>query len=49
MVHIQPRIHVLDRADFTAPTPQHELDHAHQEYIYPIYLPRNVLDDQVWI
>ena len=27
-VHIQPRKHVLDHADYTVPTRQHELDHT---------------------
>ena len=28
IVHIQPRKRVLDRADYTAATRQHELDHT---------------------
>ena len=40
---IQPRKQVLDRADYTSPTRQHELkhtDHTDQEYIY---LPCKIL------
>ena len=33
VVQIQPRKHVLDHADYTAPTRQHELDHTDQEYL----------------
>ena len=32
---IQPRKHVLDRADYTAPTRQRGLDHTDQGYICP--------------
>ena len=34
-VHIQSRKHVIDHADCTAPTLQHELDHTDQESICP--------------
>ena len=37
MVHIQRRDRVLDRADNTAPTRQHELDHTDQEYICRVW------------
>ena len=33
IVQIQPRKHVQDHADYTAPTRIHELDHADQEQI----------------
>ena len=32
-VQIQPRKHVLDHADYAAPTRQHEVDHTDQEFI----------------
>ena len=32
---IQPRKHVLDHADYTAPTRQHELRHADHKSISP--------------
>ena len=38
VVHIQPRNHVPDHADYTAPTRQNELDPTgdiDQEYIWP--------------
>ena len=38
MVQIQPRKHVVDHADYTAPTRQHELDrtdNTDQEFVYP--------------
>ena len=38
VVHIQPRKHVLDRAEYTAPSQQHELDctdHTDQESLCP--------------
>ena len=34
-LQIQPRKSVLDRADYTAPARQHELDNTDQEYICP--------------
>ena len=33
-VQIQPRKYVLDHADYTAPTRQHERDPTDQEFIY---------------
>ena len=42
-VQIQPMKHVLDHAEYTAPTRQHELDHTDhtdhtdQEYICPAW------------
>ena len=35
IVQIQPRKHILDRAEYTAPTRKHEQDHTGQEYICP--------------
>ena len=35
IVQIQHKEHVLDHAEDTAPTRQHELDHTGQEYICP--------------
>ena len=34
-VQVQPRKHVLDHADYTAPTRQHGLDHTDQQSICP--------------
>ena len=36
-VQIQPRKPVLDYADYTAPTRQHELEHTDQEFIFPAW------------
>ena len=35
VAQIQPKKHVLDRVDYTAPTRQHELDHTDQKPISP--------------
>ena len=39
VVQIQPSKRVLDYADYTGPTLQHELDHTDQEYI-PLEISR---------
>ena len=35
MVHTQPSKHILDHADYTAPTRQHELNDTDQEIDVP--------------
>ena len=47
IVHIQPRKRVLDRAHFTAPTRQHELDHTNHTNHTDIFPERSTVDHQV--
>ena len=41
-ISIQPRKIVLDHAEYTAPTQQHELDDTDQEYVCPESLDHEV-------